>query len=115
MILSSAQPAITLTFYPVPPGSYCPRPGAPPLVLNLQPLLVGPPGPIGPQGLTSAPSRFDVTSAAATWTIPHGLGRAPMAECFSPSGERLFPDVFVDSLHITAVFAAPTMGFVLAQ
>ena len=58
MILSSAQPAITLTFYPVPPGSYCPRPGAPPLVLNLQPLLVGPPGPIGPQGLTSAPSRF---------------------------------------------------------
>lgn len=61
----------------------------------------------------TAPVKFD-TSSAGTWIVPHGLGRRPIVQVFLSSGEQVFPDVFVDTANITAVFATPTAGFLLA-
>ena len=61
------------------------------------------------------PSRFDVVSPAGTWTITHGLGRVPAVQVFLASGEAILPDITVDATHITATFASPRAGFVLAS
>lgn len=68
----------------------------------------------GVQGDPGAPMRFDV-SAAGTWTIVHGLGRAPQVQAFLASGEQIQTDIFVDAVHIVVIFASPTAGFVLAS
>jgi hypothetical protein len=52
----------------------------------------------------TAPVKFD-TAIAGTWIIPHGLGRRPLVQVFLNSGEQIFPDVFVDTTNITAVFS----------
>jgi len=75
---------------------------------------IGPRGPAGPQGLPGNVLRFDVT-LAGTWTVPHGLGRAPLVQVFLASGEQVFPDVSVDAANVVAVFAQPTAGFVLVS
>lgn len=72
----------------------------------------GVPGPAGPSG--SAPTRYDVTDPAGTWTILHGLGHRPIAEVHTADGERLLADLTVDETYIVVTFGSPTAGFVLA-
>lgn len=75
--------------------------------------IVGPPGPAGPSGPGSAPTRIDA-ALAATWILPHTLGRTPMVEVFLASGEHVIADVTVNSTTITVSHASPQAGFVLA-
>ncbi len=63
---------------------------------------------------TASIARFDVPMPAGTWIIAHGLGRLPVAQLFSLSGEQVFTDLIIDAVHITATFGTPTAGFVLA-
>lgn len=72
--------------------------------------VIGPQGPAG-----SGTVRFDVTSPAGTWIIPHGLGRAPAVQLFDDAGNAIISDVTVDSVHITATFGQPQAGFLLAS
>lgn len=71
--------------------------------------VVGPPGPAGPSG---GAFRVDVT-AAATWIIPHSLGRVPGVQLFLATGEQVHSDVDADSTHVTVTFPAPVSGFAL--
>ena len=73
--------------------------------------IVGPPGPPGPPG--SAPVRIDA-ALAATWILPHALGRVPMVQVFLGSGEQAIADVASGTATITVTHASPQTGFVLA-
>ena len=79
--------------------------------------IVGPPGlqgPAGPTGPTGAPLRLDA-SLAATWILPHPLGRVPAAQVVLASGESVIADLSATSAAVTVVFAAPQAGFVLVS
>ena len=79
--------------------------------------IVGPPGspgPPGPVGQTGAPLRLDA-SLAATWILPHPLGRVPAAQVVLASGESVIADLFATPAAVTVVFAAPHAGFVLVS
>ena len=79
--------------------------------------IVGPPGATGapgPVGPTGAPLRLDA-SLAATWILPHPLGRVPAAQVMLTSGESVIADVAATSTAVTVVFAAPRAGFVLVS
>lgn len=71
--------------------------------------IVGPPGPPGPG---SAPLRLDAPFAA-TWVLPHPLGRVPTVQVFLAAGEAVLTDVAADAAHVTVTFPAPQQGFVL--
>lgn len=58
-------------------------------------------------------SRFDQNSAA-TWTIPHTLGRVPQIQLFTSAGEQIHANITVDSSIIVVEFSQPQAGFVLA-
>lgn len=68
--------------------------------------VVGPPGPAG--GVL----RLDA-SLAATWSLPHSLGRVPVVQVFLASGEAVIADVEADFSQITISHATPREGFVL--
>jgi len=68
--------------------------------------VVGPPGPVGEI------TRVDV-AAAATWIIPHSLGRVPGVQLFLATGEQVHSDVDADSTHVTVTFPTPVSGFAL--
>lgn len=77
--------------------------------------IVGPPGvpgPQGPIGPLGAPLRLDAP-LAATWILPHPLGRIPAVQVVLPSGESVIADVSASPAAVTVVFAAPQTGFVL--
>jgi hypothetical protein len=77
--------------------------------------IVGPPGragPIGPAGPQGSPLRLDA-SLAATWILPHPLGRVPMVQAVLASGESVIADVSATATAVTVVFAAPQQGFAL--
>ena len=76
--------------------------------------IVGPPGPAGPVGPTGAPLRLDA-SLAATWILPHPLGRVPAAQVVLASGESVIADLSATPAAVTVVFAAPHAGFVLVS
>ena len=79
--------------------------------------IVGPPGaqgPTGPAGPTGAPLRLDA-SLAATWILPHPLGRVPAAQVVLASGESVIADLSATPATVTVVFAAPQVGFVLVS
>lgn len=59
------------------------------------------------------PVRIDAP-AAATWILPHSLGRIPIVQVHLASGEVVIADVAADSVHITVTLAAPAAGFVQA-
>ena len=78
--------------------------------------IVGPPGPAGPQGPAGAgeaPLRLDA-SLAATWILPHPLGRIPTVQIFLASGEAVLSDAIATASQITVIFPTPQQGFVLA-
>ena len=70
--------------------------------------VIGPPGPPG-----GAPLRLDA-AFAATWILPHPLGRVPMVQVFLESGEAVLADVEAGDARITVTFPSPRQGFVLA-
>ena len=76
--------------------------------------IVGPPGPAGPVGPTGAPLRLDA-SLAATWILPHPLGRVPAAQVVLANGESVIADLFATPAAVTVVFATPHAGFVLVS
>ena len=76
--------------------------------------IVGPPGPAGPVGPTGAPLRLDA-SLAATWILPHPLGRVPAAQVVLANGESVIADLSATPAAVTVVFAAPQAGFVLVS
>ena len=79
--------------------------------------IVGPPGPRGPAGPTGpvgAPLRLDA-SLAATWILPHPLGRIPAAQVLLATGESVIADLSATPAAVTVVFAAPQAGFVLVS
>ncbi|MEO5586462.1 MAG: hypothetical protein ABIQ81_02085 [Novosphingobium sp.] len=71
--------------------------------------VIGPPGPPGPG---SAPLRLDA-ALAATWILPHPLGRVPTVQVFLAGGEAVLTDIAAGPLQITATFPSPQQGFVL--
>lgn len=79
--------------------------------------IVGPPGATGttgPAGPPGAPLRLDA-SLAATWILPHPLGRVPAAQVLLASGESVIADLSATPAAVTVVFAAPQQGFVLVS
>ena len=77
--------------------------------------IVGPPGPQGPGGPIGppgAPLRLEA-SLAATWILPHPLGRVPAAQVMLASGESVIADLSATPAAVTVTFAAPQTGFVL--
>lgn len=76
--------------------------------------IVGPPGPAG--GVL----RLDA-ALAATWILPHPLGRVPAVQVFLTTGEiggemggeAVVADVQAGPAQITVTHAAPRQGFVL--
>ena len=64
-------------------------------------------------GAGSAPLRLDA-SLAATWTLPHTLGRVPTVQVYLASGEQVLTDLTATATTITVVFPSPQQGFVLA-
>ena len=71
--------------------------------------IVGPPGPPGPDTM---PLRLDAP-LAATWTLPHPLGRVPTVQVFLAGGEAVLTDVAADPAQVTVTFPSPQQGFVL--
>ena len=79
--------------------------------------IVGPPGlqgPTGPTGASGTPLRLDA-SLAATWILPHPLGRVPAAQVVLANGESVIADLFATPAAVTVTFAAPHAGFVLVS
>lgn len=79
--------------------------------------IVGPPGPQGPAGPigpTGTPLRLDAP-LAATWILPHPLGRVPAAQVVLANGESVIADLSATPAAVTVVFAAPQQGFVLVS
>ena len=79
--------------------------------------IVGPPGPVGspgPIGPTGAPLRLD-GPLAATWILPHPLGRVPAVQVVLANGESVIADLSATAAAVTVVFAAPQQGFVLVS
>jgi hypothetical protein len=70
-------------------------------------------GPPGPPGADSVPLRIEA-SLAATWTLPHPLGRVPTVQVFLGTGEAVLTDISADEGQITVTFPSPRQGFVLA-
>ena len=69
---------------------------------------------VGPVGPTGAPLRLDA-SLAATWILPHPLGRVPAAQVMLANGESVIADLSATPAAVTVVFAAPQQGFVLVS
>lgn len=71
---------------------------------------------IGPPGAGGAPLRIDA-SLAATWVLPHPLGRVPLVQVFlaygDSGGEAVAADVQAGPTQVTVIHAAPRQGFVL--
>lgn len=79
--------------------------------------IVGPPGatgPVGPIGPVAAPLRLNA-SLAATWILPHPLGRVPAAQVMLASGESVIADLSATSAAVTVIFATAQQGFVLVS
>ena len=77
--------------------------------------IVGPPGAQGsggPVGPTGAPLQLDA-SLAATWILPHPLGRVPAAQVVLASGESVIADLSATSAAVTVIFATAQQGSVL--
>ena len=80
--------------------------------------IVGPPGAsgavgaTGPTGATGAPLRLNA-SLAATWILPHPLGRVPAVQVMLASGESVIADLSATAAAVTVIFTTPQQGFVL--
>lgn len=67
-------------------------------------------GPPGPSGIGDVSTHIQST-AAATWTIVHGLGRYPVSVLVVIGTEQVEPDVeFPDANTVVLTFATPQSG-----
>lgn len=73
------------------------------------PLIPGPPGPPGAAG-TGGFMLHTQAAPAATWTIPHGLGREPHSIEVHVDGEVVETDTHADETNVVLIFASPTAG-----
>lgn len=70
----------------------------------------GLPGPAGPGGAGAFYSHVQATPAA-TWTIPHPLGRRPFAVQVTVGTQKVIVDVDMpDTATVVITFAAPATG-----
>lgn len=67
---------------------------------------------VGPPGSGGEPLRLDAP-LAATWTLPHPLGRVPLVQVFLADGEAVTADVQAGPTQVTVTHASPCAGFVL--
>ncbi len=67
--------------------------------------MTGPPGPTGASAYVHTQ-----TTAAATWTIGHPIGRVPAVQVSLDSGETVDTDVSLSSTQVVITFPAPTSG-----
>lgn len=67
---------------------------------------------VGPPGAGGTSLRLDA-SLAATWILPHPLGRVPAVQVFLADGEQVAADVQASPTQVTVTHAAPRQGFVL--
>jgi hypothetical protein len=72
-------------------------------------------GLVGPAGPAGEARRYDVSSPAGTWILPHDLGRVPSVAVYLASGEAVIADVSASTTTITVTFATAQTGFVLAH
>lgn len=88
---------------PTPPRFVAPPP------TTTRTVLVPMRGPAGPSGSADAVTHVQSTPAA-TWTIPHGLGRVPSVVTVWIGGDLVDTDTHADATHVVLTFAAPTAG-----
>lgn len=77
--------------------------------LELGPGLPGPPGPAGPPGPTGGAVVHQQTTPAATWTVPHTLGRLPLVQLVV-GGQVVLTDLDVTTTQAVATWPQPTTG-----
>lgn len=68
--------------------------------------IIGPPGPAGTVLRLDAP-------LAATWILPHSIGRVPAVQVFLADGEAVAADIAAGPAQVTVTHAVPRAGFVL--
>lgn len=73
----------------------------------------GPIGPEGPPGPPGANAGFEHTQSApaATWIIPHALGRRPVVSVFDTAGNEIVTDIAATASVVSIAFAQATAGF----
>jgi len=73
-------------------------------------------GPQGPAGTgASTYVKFDITTASASWSVNHALGRIPIVQVYLSTGEKIYPDIYATNTNIAVVFAAATTGYIVAE
>lgn len=73
--------------------------------------LTGATGPVGPAGGGANPFNYTQPTPAATWIIPHNLGRRVQVTLFDTSFNEVETDVVQGDVNtVTATFAIPTTG-----
>lgn len=91
---------------PTPPAVVARIPSSP-AVVRVATGATGPAGPRGEAGISGF--EYTQTVAAATWTIPHALGRRPSVEVYA-ANERVMADIDASTTSVTITFAAPVSG-----
>jgi hypothetical protein len=96
----------TFSVRAAPVNSVTIRPGGPTVLIVPTPGVPGPAGPAGDGGITHTQS-----SAAATWTITHGLGRKPASVTVWLDDELVDTDIETpDTATVVITFAFPQSG-----
>lgn len=71
----------------------------------------GPAGPIGPAGTADKHYQHNQSTASATWSIAHMLGKVPSITIIDSAGDEVEGNIIVvDPDHITLSFSAPFSG-----
>lgn len=94
------------------------------VVTDVERLMIATPGPQGIPGPPGPPGRpgasggdiyeHEQTAPAATWTIPHGLGRKVSVTLFDSTGRQVYADIEQDGDDsVTVIFPSPLAGFAL--
>lgn len=81
-----------------------------PPTIELQDVVAGP---RGPAGVGSGATAYAQSSALATWTIAHTLGRIPVVQVYDNFGAQVDPDIAATTTQVVITFPAPATGTVL--
>ena len=75
--------------------------------------VVPTPGPTGPQGPPGAGGfTYTQSTASASWSVTHGLGRYPLASEIVVGNEVVNADITYPTVNtVSVVFASPQSGF----
>lgn len=101
-------PARTLT------AIQTPAPATAPKVLEPSDVLTGISVYVPASTTGASPQAFAFATPAATWTVPHGLGRNPMVQLVDDAGAVIDADIdFPDPNTVVVTHAQPLAGSVL--